>query len=192
MRSLLLIACIAVVAGCTSPPTDFYTLRPTVTATEGAPVQDSGLRVGLEPVSVAGFLERPELVTVRGDGAVDVAATEAWAAPMDEMVTLVLAEDLASALGVDQVFRLPSRRILDLDRVVEVTIVALNAVGDDQVEMTALWRVFDDRDELLRHGRTSVTADFVPGETAAEQVTALSAVFAELAPTIANAVRASS
>lgn len=188
MRTLLSVIVLAVgLAGCASTPTNFFTLVPKSEPSTGAAA--STLRVGLENVEVASFVDRAELVTLRADSEVDLSQTNAWAEPVEDMATRVLAEDLAIALNVDQIFRLPTRRFLDLDRVVEVDILALNAIGGDQVQMTALWRVYDARDNLVRSGRTNVTTPYAPGESASPRVLALSAAFGELAPTIADAIR---
>jgi len=90
--ALLATLAIASVAGCSSgPPTRFYTLSDTVPeATVPAGV---GL-IQVVGVTVAGELDRPELVRRIGPNQLSISGLDRWAAPLDQMIRRVLSDDV--------------------------------------------------------------------------------------------------
>ena len=90
--ALLATLAIAWIAGCSSgPPTRFYTLSDTVPeATAPAGV---GL-IQVAGVTVAGELDRPELVRRIGPNQLSISGLDRWAAPLDQMIRRVLSDDI--------------------------------------------------------------------------------------------------
>jgi len=170
-----------------SAPTDFHRLAPLGPEPPTAATADMRM-VGLEPVTVPASLDRGEIVLANSPNDVETAATDAWLGPLDAMITNVVAEDLAGHLGVVQVFVLPTRRFVDLDRVVEADVVELVARAEGDVRLAAVWRIFDGRERLLVSGRTAVTESFNPGLTLEPAIAAINRVVARLAIDLATAV----
>ncbi len=171
-----------------SEPTDYYRLVPQGPPPPSAAPAGSSL-VGLELVSIPPASERGEIVLAEEGNALDVTATDAWAAPLDQMITLVTAEDLAAHLGLDQVYVLPARRFVDLDRVVELEIVALDMTAAGEVEVTALWRLFNRADRLLASGRIEQRQGFTPGDDLDPAVAALNRALTAMTAELAAAIR---
>jgi uncharacterized lipoprotein YmbA len=104
MRILFLLA----MAGCanatmacgSSPPSTFYALSPESGAAKAAQARTLKLR---RP-GLAGYLDRPEIIRRIVDHRVGVMDTDRWAAPLDEMLGRVLAQDVEQRLPGSVVF----------------------------------------------------------------------------------------
>ena len=84
---------LALLSACShSPPTRFYTLSDA--APEGTPPFGVGL-VRIVSVSIPGELDRPELVRRVGPNQLSIAGLDRWAAPLDQTIQRVLADDVS-------------------------------------------------------------------------------------------------
>jgi uncharacterized lipoprotein YmbA len=88
------------IAGCTSPPSRFYTLTSTGKS-DGDPAPDVAVLVG--PVVVPATVDRPQLTFVSGPNRVEVAEFERWAAPLNESIARAVSGDLSALLGARRV-----------------------------------------------------------------------------------------
>ena len=106
-RRLLLCAAVAALGACGSTPAaHFYALNPSAAqSTTGA--REVALLVG--PISVAQYLDRPQLA--RRVSAQELVFDEfhRWAEPIDQGLSRTLALDLAALLGSTQVLQFPAR-----------------------------------------------------------------------------------
>ncbi|MGE5311028.1 MAG: membrane integrity-associated transporter subunit PqiC [Nitrospirota bacterium] len=98
-------------AGCRSapPPTAFYTLT-SVTKAE-RPVQDTtpmrDLAVGIGPVQIPEYLDRPQIVTRSTPDKVALSEFNRWGGSLRQDFPRVLAENVAALLGTDRVLAYP-------------------------------------------------------------------------------------
>jgi uncharacterized lipoprotein YmbA len=112
--------------GCgSSPPSSFYALSPENGAVQPTPVHTIKLR---RP-SIAGYLDRPEIVRRVVEHRLGVTDTDRWAAPIDEMLGRILAQDVEQRLGGSVVFTEDGAITADAEVTVEVDIRRLD-VGD--------------------------------------------------------------
>ena len=149
-RPALLRACLllAALAGCApSQPTQFYTLS-TVTEPAAAPRSGQGLVIGLGPLTLPQYLDRPGIVTRAGANQMRLGEFSQWAEPLEPLLTRIMAEDLYALTGADDVIPIPQRGDLPLDRVVEVDFARFDANEAGEVKLDARWRVYrgDERD----------------------------------------------
>lgn len=144
--------------GCSgSQPTQFYTLSGLVSASE--PTDGKPMRLGVGPVTLPAYLDRPQVVTRNGANQMTVAEFDQWAEPLETTFQRVLTENLSGWLATDHVMTLPARRDLPLDHQVEVDVTRFDADESGQVVLDARWRIFDGRgDRMLDSGR-SVTRE---------------------------------
>jgi uncharacterized lipoprotein YmbA len=88
------IAAVALVGVCaSSPPSRFYTLAPT--APEATPPTGVG-SVIINGVTIPGEIDRPEIVRRTGPNQLSIAELDRWAAPLEETIRRVLADDIAN------------------------------------------------------------------------------------------------
>lgn len=142
--ALLLAAVLGVAACASTKPTSFFLLQP-IAATPGgaAGAGNAPSRVlGIGPIELPGHLDRPQIVT-RGTGnRLEVAEFSRWAEPLQENVTRVLGENLATLLPGDRIERFPWKGVGAIDYQVTVEFSRFDgAVGDDST-LTARWQIF--------------------------------------------------
>src|SRR5437016_7035731 len=104
MRGLIAIVSVCVVvtfaAGCASTPASrFYTLS--ATTTSGATSSDVSIAVG--PVSVPAVVDRPQIVVTTGPNQVRLEEFNRWAAPLQNSIARVVAENVVAMLGTRRV-----------------------------------------------------------------------------------------
>ena len=179
-------------AGCTqSQPTRFYTLSGLASASdETLPAPASDLTVGVGPVTLPAYLDRPQLVTRAGSNRMELADFDSWAEPLDGLFARVLADNLALLLGTDDVLLLPQRRPTPLDYQVEVEVTRFDVDAGGNANLDARWWVYGRGGErLLQSGRSTITeaaqaGDYAAGAAALSR--ALGAMSTEIAEAIAD------
>jgi uncharacterized protein len=155
-RDLLAAALLLVVAACSgSPPTQFYTLSGMQLPPGGANAPNTVVGVG--PVTLPEYLDRPQIVTRASGNRVVLASFHSWVEPVDSMFTRVLVGNLSSLLATDNVVVLPQRRPLPLDYQVEVDVDRFDADRSGRAVLDARWRVYGkDGEELIGEGRSTI------------------------------------
>jgi len=101
--SITLAAALAAACG-PSATAHFYTLSSTAAAA-GGPAASYAVAVG--PVTIPGYVDRPQFVVQAGPNRVELQEFERWATPLDEGIARVVAGDLATLLGTTEVATLP-------------------------------------------------------------------------------------
>ena len=188
-RSALGAALAAALAGCTllAPRPDvsrYFVLYPV--AAPGGPAP--GVSVGLGPVSLPGYVRRPEILTRTSPGELRPSEVERWGEPLVDALPRILGRDLALELGTLDVRPFPWFRENQPDLQVKVYVERFEREGDDGV-VAARYEVRD-----LRAGGRVVTreaehrAPAASGDAGAT-VDALSAALGALARELAGAVR---
>src|SRR5215831_6298050 len=103
LRAVVMSAVLAILgAGCSStPPAHFYTLSPTSTPA----ATSSELSVAVGPVAVPASVDRPQIVVSLGPNSVWLDEFNRWAAPLQDDIARVVAENLVAMLGTPRVAR---------------------------------------------------------------------------------------
>jgi uncharacterized lipoprotein YmbA len=176
-------------AGCAQvAPTNFYTLAATAEPRRGA-ARERRLVIGLGPVTLPAYLDRPDIVTRLGENQMQLADLHKWAEPLEPLLTRIMAQDLYALLDAEDVIPLPQRRDVPLDRVVEVEVTRLDADATGRVVFDARWRVYGaDGDRLLTSGRSTITEQGAPPPDYDAIVAAMSRAVAAGTRDIATAI----
>ena len=142
MRSLRLPLLAAVLTGCVSlgpvpDNTRYYTLHP-------QPAADGQQRpplaaVGLGPVRLPPYLDRPQIVTRTGPEQLEVASLDRWAAPLDVLFARTLAEDLREAVPAQELLLWPWPAGAILDWTIAVDVVRFERESDGTCVLEARW-----------------------------------------------------
>jgi uncharacterized protein len=192
-RSVVALLAAGALAGCVplkrTPEARFFTLRP-VAERPASPASNAagpGI-VGVLPVSLPGFLERPQLVAWSAPGEVRVDEFRRWAEPLDASVQRVLTEDLETLLPSHRVIHSPWARSTTVQCRVRAELVRFGLQPGGEVALTGRFVVLPaqserpllSRDVELR--RDGARAD--PGRV----VEAMSALVADLAAEMAQAI----
>ena len=188
MRTGLAVLSLAALVGCSaSQPTQFYTLSG-IDDASGASIEKP-MRLGVGPVYLPAYLDRPQVVTRSGANRMNVSEFDQWAEPLETTFQRVLTENLSDRLDTDQIATLPARRNVDLDRQVEVEVTRFDADEAGRVVLDARWRIFDGRGDRLLHRGRSLTEERVAAAGDYEQIAAaMSRCLGAMSGEIANAL----
>lgn len=173
-----LVGCVPV--GEPSPPSRFYLLE----ALEPPTAAADGPSVGVRPVRVAEYLDRPAIVTRTGETGVALAEFDRWAEPLDESIARVMAANLGALLGSERVRRYPWRDG-GLDLELELDVWRFDGPQEGPVELEAHWRV---RGAAGVVERTTRLREPVEGGGYGARVTAMSRALRELSREVARAI----
>lgn len=135
----------ALVIGCSSsPPVAFYTLNPQTPASRGLdpPTADPGLVVGVGPVTFPEFLDRPQIVTRPAPNRLAVSEFHRWGGSLKDSLPRILAQDIATYLGSEQVAPYPWKDRLKPDFRVAVAILQFDGRLAQGVDLVAAWKIF--------------------------------------------------
>lgn len=185
-QPLLRTACawlVVAALGCATEATRFYLLSPVPGGAVGT--ASSGIVV-MGPVSMADYLDRPQLVSRQGPNTVDVAAYDQWAGPLDDMLPRVLSENLAARLPRDRVIEFSQLRGQGFQQRVTVDVSRFDVDEGGQATLVASWRVFAPGDTSALLARDAMLHATAAGAGQDARVAALSETLGLLADDIAQ------
>ncbi len=191
----LLLAAGLTLAGCAvSDPTRYYALatpRPPVAVAPAA--AESVVTVGVGPVTVPGYLGRPQVVTRTDDGALEIWPYHRWAEPLDVGIAQALAEDLAARIPGDRIAVFPWRGVVarTIDYQVAVAVARFDGCPGHEVTLDARWRLLGKDGIELAFKRTTRTEP-IEGTSFAALVHAMSRAIGGLGQEIGDEIRARS
>lgn len=149
------------VGGCaTSPPSQFYLMTPLpeAEAPREAALGQGGPVLGIGPVKLPAYLDRPEVVTRASPNALTVAEFNRWAEPLADNFTRVLAMNLGVLADTERVSIYPWPRSVPVDYQVAVDVDRFDAAANNQVVLIARWRVLaGEEGRPVRSSRTVVS-----------------------------------
>lgn len=184
----LLIAA-ATVAGCVGNPSDnqsFYLL--TARAQQAAVTANTS--VGIGPVRVAPFLQRPQLVTHGGGGDLDVADTQRWSEPLEQGIQRVLVQNLHALTGADT-RNFPWTQATIPRYALRVDVIDLDRGADGNALLEVNWILEDiARNKMLISRRERLNTPLAAGDNPTALATAYSELFVQLAQHMAQALLA--
>jgi len=185
-RALLHLALVAawLAWGClgSSALTRLYVLAPMEgTPESGAPA----MSVGVGPVALAGYLDRPQIVTRPSADSIDLAEFDQWGEPLRDGISRVLAEDLSRQLPAARISVFPSRGLARIRYRVEVDVTRFDGPAGGATTLEARWRILDDASGTELAGQTSLRTEATGGAGYARTVSAMSRALAGLSREIA-------
>lgn len=175
-----------VLTGCKSPQTYFYTLSSTVDPMAAAEIPvHSPVAVGIGPVSVAGYVDRPEIIIRDNAHAVELQDYRQWAEPLVNGLPAVLTRNIAALLPADHVDSYPQTTPTPLAFRVQVEITRFDLSRSGEATLTARWQIFDAGTGRFVLSRTSTMKEQAADAAADAGVGALSRTLGKLAAEIA-------
>ena len=188
LRSAFWLVLSLILAGCTTQPSRFYLLTPGDVSPGGAVFEDLVLGVG--PVRLAAYLERPQIVARNSANSLKVEEFDRWGGTLEANITWVVAENLSLDLGTESVVTFPWERALVPDYQVTIDVRQFDLARPGEVRLTALWRLLGSRGEVLHAIRKSdIRESLTGGEGFESQVAAQSRALARMSLEIADTIR---
>ena len=184
-----LLGCIVIiiaVSGCArTPPTRFFILTAGASISATAAGKLEGLRVGIGPVTIADYLDRPQLVSRKSANELNLSEFVQWAEPLDANIGRVLVENLSAQIPSVKFIGLPLRRPPKLDYASAVRILRFDTGPDANASLEAEWNVMRGDDLVSLHRQRFQSSG---GETVDSFVVAQSALLADLSSAIARSL----
>lgn len=190
-----LVAFLMILGGCIggkSSPAKFYVLSalPNPEPTKKVEAAERGVAIGVGPVSLPPYLDRPEIVTRSGGNELHLSEFDRWAEPLQQNVSSVLAENLSILIPTDRTTVFPWERSVPITYQVIVEVTRFEGNADGNVSLMARWSVFgaDGKKELLSRQSNLTTPTGAPRDHTAT-VSAMSRSLADLSREIAAAIK---
>jgi uncharacterized lipoprotein YmbA len=187
--ALFAIAVLLLTAGCGSTPTRFYTLTPVSAERPSHPAAGHDLTLGVGPVELPKSLDRPQIVTRRGQNEFDLGEFDQWAEPLQENVTQVLAENLSVLVPAQRVAVYPWDRSKEIDYQVLVKVLRFDRSAGGDAVFKARWSLKSPTNENELLARETSYAKRPAGEDYKATVEAMNFVLGEFSRDVAAAVR---
>ena len=188
--SIVSAAVLVAVGGCSLlrgpdvPPTTFYILS--ATAERGQIPAGRPLALGLGPVTLPPYLNRPEMVHRVAPNQLSFDEFNRWSEPLKDNVVRVLAADLDALLGLDRIVFYPWYSSTPMDYSVAVAVLRFEPQPDGNAVLDARWSIGNGRGEQLANRDAHFERPAgKPPQTAA----ALSALLGDLATEIGTELR---
>ena len=182
-RFLILLAAL-LVAGCAQPNKSFYVL------TASGPVPSGGgIGIGVGPVTLAEYLDRPNLVIQQAPNQLAVAEDHRWAGDLSASIARVTAANLGRQLKTGNVRTYPWLRDDEIRYQVTLDIRQLHSEQDGYAVIEAGWRAYSLPDRTLKASRTFTDREPLESDGYTAMVAAQSRLLARLAENIAAGLR---
>jgi len=175
----------ALVAGCASPSSRFYTLSGTATPA----ATPSNVSVAVGPVSIPAAVDRPQIVVRMGPNQVRLDEFNRWASPLQNNIARVVAENLVAMLGTPRVTVSPQTLSADADYRVAIEVQRFESALGEAATLDAVWTVTRTKDGKAETGRTTLREPS-PDKGFDALAAAHSRAVARLSQDIADAARA--
>ena len=179
----LLFACL-LAAGCGSSGKTFYVLSP-----DGPSPSGGGRAIGVGPVLLANYLDRPNLVIQESENSMSVADDHRWAGDLSDGIARTMATNLGRRLKTGNVRVYPWQRDSEIDQQVTVDIRQFHGGSDGYAVIEASYRVYSLPSRSLKASRTFNDREPLEKDGYQPLVAAQSRLLARLADAIAAAMR---
>ncbi len=175
--------------GCLKPRTDpsqFYVLAASADTARAAPAD---LIIGLGPITLPQYLQRPQMVTRTGEHQMTLSEVDRWAEDLEAGLARVMREDLQRVTGASQVLSYPWLASRTVHYAVEVDILRFEGNAAGAVQLWAAWRIRDMATREVVVAQESRITQQAAGATRSEIVSAQSQAIVALSREIAGALR---
>jgi len=124
-----------------SKPVQFYMLNADsgVADTTRVPVSTHGQVIGLGPIRIPEYLNRPQMIVAITDNQYRLSEDHRWAERLDQNISLALFKALPRQLGTDRVVRYPWPQRQAIDYQVGIDILEFNVDASGQSQLVAQW-----------------------------------------------------
>lgn len=165
--ALALATGILAVAGCGETlPTRFYVLSYDFGSMAGEPstIAREGIGVGVGPVELPQYLDRPHIVTRSSGNKLELAEFDQWGGRLKDNFTRVLAENLSVELSTDRISIYPWKGTAPVDYQVTVQVTAFEVTPGGQTLLDTRWSIVgQDTKQVLTMARSSYRQDLDSG-----------------------------
>ncbi len=126
-----------------SKSVQFYMLNADsgVVSTARVPVSANAPVIGLGPIRIPEYLNRPQMIVAISDNQYQLSEDHRWAERLDQNISLALIKALPRQLGTDRIMRYPWTQRQVVDYQVGIDILEFNVDASGQSRLIAQWYV---------------------------------------------------
>jgi len=187
LKPLLILLITALVSGCASPSTKFYTLSSVPIVKLLPKIDPYAIAIAIDSVKVPDLVDRAQIVSRQGTTEVAIDEFARWADPLKNQIARVVAADLGHFIPEAMVTTYP-QQVDDNAYHISINVEAFDSSMGDSVTISALWSVNPPKPAKRVSGRT-VVREFVSGPGYEALVKAHSRALSSVASAIATAIR---
>jgi len=187
---LLVIACSPFGSG-TMQPTKYYVLNSLYSeATQPQPVADlSDIGILVGPIKLAMYLDRSDIVIRNSHNEIEIAEFAAWAGPMPENFSRVLAENLSLWLNTKKVAMFPGAKLPIYDYNITMNVTRFDGRPGDGSQLRARWVILDKKRKAMLFKEHTVLNQPTENDSIEALVAAQSRLVADFSREIAEAIK---
>jgi len=195
MRSIRGLCVVTVVMlnvwGCANTqPTHFYLLRGMEASERSTMLEakNSSLSLGLGPISLPKYLDRPQIVTRISSHEIDLAEFHKWGAPLKDNLSSVLLENLSILLSTNRIVEYPWNRSNLPDYQLSLEVMQFDGTKSQVASLNVRWRLAGDDGKKVLQEKTSQFSEVIGGSDYVDLVEAMSRMLATFSQEIAEAL----
>jgi uncharacterized protein len=171
----------------------FYLLTPiadsAAPAQAAAPGSSTDFVIGLGPIKMPPYLDRPEIVTRMAPNRLELSKEDRWGESLQNGFTNSIDRDLAAQTGGAQVIVFPWYNTVHIDMQVQIDVYRFETDGQGVATLSAKWTILDSTGKnILYTVESHLTQPSKPGDMT-EAAAALSRTVGDLSGQIANMVQ---
>jgi uncharacterized lipoprotein YmbA len=166
----------------------FYLITPVDSATSApAAVQSSGggFTIGLGPIKLPPYLDRPEVVTRAAPNRLEISKEDRWGESLQNGFTRAMERDLAAQAGTQNIITFPWYATVHIDMQIEIDVYRFETDGQGNASLSAKWTILDPTGNILYTQESNLTQPSKP-EDETDAAAALSRTVGVLSAQIAN------
>ncbi|OQB13216.1 MAG: hypothetical protein BWY16_00265 [Candidatus Omnitrophica bacterium ADurb.Bin205] len=182
---MLLPILILMLSGCVSisrsPSPRFYRLTSISQESSGGDFKmKSGAVIGIGPIKIPEYLNRPQIATVDKNRMITFAQFDRWAEPLDLSMLRVLSENLASSMAGGDVEMYPWNMLIPVRLQVALDVMQIDVEFEKDLIFVVRWSVLDIKNKSLVFSRRTVLKEPVKSSNYSQVAAALSSVLRRL------------
>jgi uncharacterized lipoprotein YmbA len=184
IRRFILLASVFLLAACGLGSKSFYVLT-----ADGPAPSGGGAGIGVGPIALAEYIDRPNLVIAESENQLSVAESHRWAGDLESSIARVTAANLGRRLHTGNVRTYPWPGDDGITWQITLDIRQFHGGADGYAVIEAGWRAYSLPDRKLKASRTFVDREPLSADGYQPLVAAQSKLLSRLADDIAKELR---
>ncbi len=169
----------------------FYLLTPTVDAAAPASANaqstSGDFTIGLGPIKLPPYLDRPEVVTRVAPNRLELSKEDRWGESLQNGFTSAIERDLAAQASAERIVVFPWYNTVHVDLQVLIDVYRFETDGQGNATLSAKWTILDSIGKILYTVEAHLTQPSKPGDET-DAAAALSRTVGDLSAQIANMI----
>ena len=171
----------------------FYLLTPSAdvpatTAAASTQTTSDDFTLGLGPIKLPPYLDRPEIVTRAANNRIELSKEDRWGESVQNGFTTSLRRDLEAQAGTNRVIIFPWYNTVHVDMQVAIDVYRFETDSQGNANLSAKWTILDSSGKnILYTVESNLTQPSKPGDNT-DAAAALSKTIGDLSGQIANMV----